>query len=525
MATAPQIPQIPTTQSAPDSSGYDQISGLLDQTSKAANTPLPQPYIVQPQLAQPKMPQQVQFNRIPTNNQPVNNQSGEIQRARTKNNIASIFNLVGAAGKAIQNKKIETLKTDLKEVMTAKQNIANAQQVLQQDPNNAAAKQVLDSNKKSLEAILTDPKKQKQLTKALDLSFTDPDKNKTPEVQAYQQAQKEVKEAGAFTSDNPAEHAVAQAAANGGKAPVTQQQAPQQAQPQAPPKSQTPYADAAIAKDMPGLAANPQYAAALKQRQDAQKQINQYVIPNLIKATQAKQIEAMRQDGDNARANLKATIDYINKVQDNLTKLQIADTAAKARIQAQAMRDKTAITQTSMRVKAALEVAKDNRLSKENQEGIKRDAKGQIVNSQKANLDEMKALETQRLSIQADPSLSPEQKKEKTNQVEILQQNNLAKIKAYNHIADDNGLQTKEESSTFLDNVNKMFLTPSQNMQAIKTVFGADSYKAPAGEDKEDVGDKSTSDDESKQYDQFVGADNSDEPGVSGDEESNSDNY
>ena len=72
---------------------------------------------------------------------------------------------------------------------------------------------VIEANKKQLQTILTDPKKlQKQMLKALDISFVDPEKNKTPEVQAYQKLpMKDFKEAGPFNSDNPAEHEAAQA--------------------------------------------------------------------------------------------------------------------------------------------------------------------------------------------------------------------------------------------------------------------------------------------------------------------------
>lgn len=516
METVPQVPQIPVTQNSPSASaGLDQISAALDQSLKLASAPLPPQYSTQAQIAEPRLPRENNFVPINNNTRPVNNQSGEIQRARTKNNIASIFNLVGKAGQEIQDKKMQGLKADLKEVMTAKQNIANAQQVLQQDPNNAAAKQVLDSNKKSLEAILTDPKKQKQLTKALDISFIDPDKNKTPEVQAYQQAQKEVKEAGAFTSDNPAEHAVAQAAANGGKTAPTQQQAPQQSQATAPPKSQTPYADAAIAKDLPGLAVNPQYAAAVKQQQDAQKQINQYIIPKMIQAEQAKQLEAMKQGGANERANLKASMDYGKEAHDNITKLQVADTQAKARIQAQAMRDRTALAQTSMRVSAMLKVADDKRLDTSQKDGLKGQVKDLIGQQLKTALTEQKSYETQRLSIQADPSLTSDQKKEKTAVIEALQKNNEAKLKSLNNMAQDSGVMPKQETKDSGD----------INEQLIKFFFGEQSYKAPESKEDSDGRNKSVSSSESDEYKQLVGSDESDEPGVSGDEDDDSDNY
>ena len=93
--------------------------------------------------------------------------------------------------------------------MKAQQQVANAEKVMA-DPNASdttrqMAQNILQSNKKKIQDIASDPKDHKQLAKALDISFTDPEKNKTPEVQALQAATKEFKAAGPFTADNPQE--------------------------------------------------------------------------------------------------------------------------------------------------------------------------------------------------------------------------------------------------------------------------------------------------------------------------------
>jgi hypothetical protein len=201
------------------------------------------------------------------------------------------------------------------------------------------------------------------MAKALDISFVDPEKNKTPEVQAYQQAVKEFQAAGPFKSDNPQEHAVAQAAQG---APSGTGQSKQQAQPQqqAQPKSQTPYADSALSKDSPTIAENPQYNAVLKQKEAAQKQLTT-MIPHLIDTESKAQIQAAKDGNAQSLEVLKAANTFRTHAMDNITKLNIADAKDATTLKTTAMRDSATIASASIRAAAAVKVAQTNGLTRE----------------------------------------------------------------------------------------------------------------------------------------------------------------
>lgn len=354
----PQVASIaPVTQAAPGPG--EDISAILNQVSAQVQKPLPPQYVQGTSVAQPRVTPVQQYQPKNENNQPLNNQATSLKMARTKNAFAELANVVGKAGQQLQQKKQDSLKEDLKTVMTAKENIANAQVILKQDPQNKMAQGVLDANKKQLEAILTDPKKQKQLTKALDISFTDMDKNKTPEVKAYQDAAKEVKAAGAFTSDNPAEHQVAQGAEK-----INQQQQ----------QPKTPHADAALAKDLPNVQANPQYAVAQKQQEDAQKQLTQYVIPRLITAEAQKQVQAVKDGNAAARLEFSKAQDFMRESAKIEAAAKLEDTKAKAAMQLQIRRDADAMSRTMLNVNARLKVAEMQQIPKEEKAKMQADS-------------------------------------------------------------------------------------------------------------------------------------------------------
>jgi hypothetical protein len=72
--------------------------------------------------------------------------------------------------------------------MEANQGVESAQQVLKQDPNNADAKATIQKNQGIIDALLSDPKKRKQIGKAFDISFVDPSQNNKPEHAALKTA-------------------------------------------------------------------------------------------------------------------------------------------------------------------------------------------------------------------------------------------------------------------------------------------------------------------------------------------------
>jgi len=356
----PQVPQISQTQAAATPAGDSGLDSIFSQISDAIKAPLPQQYIQNKTIAEPRTPTYTPFQPLQQHNGPITGQVADVKRARRENAVAGLSNMIGRAGEQIAEKKQISLKDDLKTVMTSKTNIANAESVLQQDPNNAIAKGVIEANKKQLNTILSDPKKQKQLAKALDISYVDSSKNKTPEIQAYQAALKEHEAAGVFNSNNPQEHAVAQASAGAGRAGA---QAPtQQPQQQQAPQSATPYADKAIAKDTSSMAENPQYAAALKQQQEAAKRMDQYIIPAAVRAESAKTVQAMKDGSAEARQQFGAVITFQKQANDAITKMQISDKRNETLLETQAMRDSSAFARTTLEVNARLKIADDKRL-------------------------------------------------------------------------------------------------------------------------------------------------------------------
>lgn len=358
MASIPQIPDIAPVQSAGGQvADSNTLTQMLEQISQVANSPLPPQFNRGTQIAEPHVKPIVPYTQQNDNRTPIAPYVADVKRARRQNSVAGLANMIGQAGQKIQERKQDLLKDDLKTVMNAKTNIANAQQVLQQDPKNKMAQGVLDANKKALDAILSDPKKQKQLSKALDISFVDPEKNKTPEVQAMQAATKEVKAQGAFASNNPAEHAVAQAAQTnelGDKLPA-QQPAPPQANP-AQPKSTTPYADQALSKDLPTVQVNPQYDAALKQQQLAQKQVAA-ILPKLIDAESKAQVQAARDGNAAARAQFTQSMNYMRDQQKAIAAMNIQNAKAKAEASQIAQRNASELLRTRLDINSREKIA------------------------------------------------------------------------------------------------------------------------------------------------------------------------
>lgn len=397
MASVPTIPNIQSmggVPQAPDTAGAGSIDSILAPILARANAPLPSQTTAVNTPNQPNVPTPHQFTTgRPTNQQPISGDVQDKKRARHQNAMANAANAIGKAGQMIQQKKQDAVKNDVTQVLQSQQNIANAQQVLQNDPNNAMAKNVLQANTKRLNDILSDPKKQKIVGKAFDISFTNPEKNKTPEIQAGQAAVAEFKKAGVFNSDNPDEHAIA-ILANGntqgsgpqGLAPGSNGQQVPTAQPQGggatPPKqqapvgaaspgssaqvtSQTPYADQFLAKGTtPSLQENPAYAPAVAAQQAAQKTLAT-LLPKIID-NQAKLTLQQYKDGnaatrqeykvytDLAKDQFQATLKEHEEAQriGGELKIHAADNASRAAIAAAGRAQALMLSQ--MRIDATL---------------------------------------------------------------------------------------------------------------------------------------------------------------------------
>lgn len=380
MSLTPTVPQIaPIASASGQIATSDDIGALLGPIAARANSTLPDPYTQGTQVAEPHYHEHApaQTNR-PTNTAPITGQVADVKRARRQNAVAELANTISQAGNMIQEKKNNKLKDQLTDVMKAKQVIANAKTVLANPSISDSLKQtaqgIITKQTKQLNDILSDPKTQKQMQKALDISFVDPEKNKTPEVQAYQAAMKEFKEAGPFNSDNPAEHVVSQAAANQGKGAQAQasSQQPIALQPAAP-KSQTPYADKALAKDLPSIEANPQYAPALKQQQDAQKQLAA-IVPKLIDAEAKAQLQAARDINSANRAGFTAQTNIYRDSQKAISGSKLQQDKDKAAMSRRAAADATSRFNTLARVNAALKIAANKSLDKAQSDKIKYDS-------------------------------------------------------------------------------------------------------------------------------------------------------
>lgn len=426
----PLLPQIAPVQSAAGGlATLQDIGDLLGPIAERANASLPDPYTQGTQVAEPhyheRAPQQT--NR-PTNTAPITGQVADVKRARRQNAVAGLANTISQAGNIIQEKKNNKLKDQLTDVMKAKQNIANADAVMKNPASSDTLKQqaqkVLDANKKQLNTILSDPKTQKQMQKALDISFVDPEKNKTPEVQTYQKAMAEFKEAGPFNADNPSEHAVAQAA-NSPKPQMTDKPNVSGMIPPAPnlqpvPKSQTSYADKALAKDLPSIEVNPQYAPAVKAQQDAQKQLAA-VIPKLVDAESKALIQEAKDKNAAALKVFEKASDLQKSGFEAANRMKLADTNNKAAAARVAARNAGEMARVQAEIASREKISRDNRLDKDQQNDVKYgsakllDAKILSATTELGKYDALIGQTT------ADKSLDPKVKAQKLEQLRTEQ--------------------------------------------------------------------------------------------------------
>lgn len=355
------------------------INALVGDLNAKANAPLPDMYSQGTSVTGAHVPTVRPYQPQDDNRTPITGKANDIKHARHENAIAGMSNAIGKFAQDAELKKQDRLKDKIQTVLKAKQNIANAQVVLN-DPNASQqqkqmATAVLNANKTSMEGILSEDKDRKALQKAFDVSFVDPEKNKTPEVQTMQKAVKEFKSAGPFNADNPQEHAVAQIASGASSSANSAGSVPsmQPAKPNLPAPAQTPvtkaaatpYADAALKKDLPTIEANPQYAAALKQRETAQAQLAK-VLPVLVTKEMDAQVQAAKDGNANARATFTQANDNFRKALDDITKIQGIDMQDKNRLQVEAKRAWATVASASIRANAAIKVAEMGNMTKEN---------------------------------------------------------------------------------------------------------------------------------------------------------------
>lgn len=103
----------------------------------------------------------------------------------------SVSSVVGAIAtfKANHDRAKQTADaTKVQQLIESQQAIDQAQQVLQQNPNDPAAKEALKHNTDVRNGLFSDPKFVKTVEKGFQISFTDPAANKTPEHGIVQKA-------------------------------------------------------------------------------------------------------------------------------------------------------------------------------------------------------------------------------------------------------------------------------------------------------------------------------------------------
>lgn len=253
--------------SAPDSGGGD-IGSLMKQLNIMPNAPTAPQFTSAPSPAmEPHV--RVPFNRPMANNnrQPLSNQATSLKQARRQNRFAEITNVVNQYTQHAEQQKMADLKTDITNLTRAQSQVANAKIVLgdkEASPETKqAAQEVLKTNTDYINGLLKDPKKRKEISKAFDISFTDPSQNNTPEVKAGQAAIKDANAAQkqGLSANTPAEKVVDDHIN----------------------KPKTPdYAEQFMSKQPQQLGANPIYEQQLKQFTDQQKYATQYIIPKII---------------------------------------------------------------------------------------------------------------------------------------------------------------------------------------------------------------------------------------------------
>lgn len=201
MSTSSIVPvdTIPTSSASAQpqaaAAGLDVISNLLKarQTLDTQISAATQKALIPTAAPGPGTSPGLTMNAVPAfQPQPYINKPTAGARSTRDQGIANVIigsaNAVGAFETKKKQENQRVLAVDLERIFQAQQGITEAQQTLQVDPNNAAAKDTLQKNQNIINAMLSDPKRRKQIGKALDINFTDPSQNEGDEHEAFKQA-------------------------------------------------------------------------------------------------------------------------------------------------------------------------------------------------------------------------------------------------------------------------------------------------------------------------------------------------
>jgi hypothetical protein len=326
-----------------------------------------------PTLPSAKVTPQTNANR-----QPFNDSVEERRHARNTNTWASVSNTIANFSNKQNADKQAALTSSIATVMKANQQIDNAKQVLASPTSSAQdkqmAQQVIDKNKTVIEGKLTDPKTGKAIQKAFDISPMDPEAQNTPEYKAAQAAHKQVQAAAkqGLNADTPAEKAI-QDKVEGKDAGAQAQKQVQTAQSAQAAKnpSATPYADKFLGSQPATISGNPEYAAQMKQKEDRDKLVTQYVIPKMIQAQMDRDKVLIQQEGLNNRTEYAGIMGMMKESKILINESNIAAGHDKIELQKQASSNYAAMARTVYRVNAMLKVAADKKLDPESQAKVK----------------------------------------------------------------------------------------------------------------------------------------------------------
>lgn len=309
------------------------------------------------------VPHVTQPNYKPMQNdnvQPLSNTRHGEKLAERKSNLREVTNAINSYSNKKEKEKYDRLTQNIQDVVNAQGQIANAQQALQNNPNDAAAKEVLEKNKQFLDAKLSDDKIRKEMAKAFDVSFVDPSKNNTPEVKAGQEAMKRAAEAqkSGVNHNTPQEKAVAESL---NKTPEQQKQQQQDNQPQ---QSKTPYADQFLKSRPEALTQNPLYSQQLAMAQKQQQLMTQYVVPKLLQSVTAQKLQEIKEGGANARATYKEEAAFARQQNALATQVKLGNQRASTALQQTAMRNSALMARTQAMIQARKELASNPKYSK-----------------------------------------------------------------------------------------------------------------------------------------------------------------
>jgi hypothetical protein len=349
----------------------NDISAMLGPQIARANQSLPEQYQATYEAKEPRLPTINKKEPMNEESRPITSSVYDIKHARRQNAFHTAMNGIAAAGQAIAERKQDRLKGTISDVMKAQNNIANANKILndpaQSDGAKKMAQGILGANNKKLQDLFSDPKTQKQLAKAFDISYTDPQKNKKPEVKAAFEAYQEFQKSGQYKYDDPKEAAVANIANGGsnslkpGNLAINMPPPPELKFTKMDPKASKEFykekdaheigsqiADKLLSSMVPSIEGNPNYAQAVKEKQDAWKDLDKS-LTTMIKTEQEaylkgklqsqkiqNDIELQKLKGNNTleAADLRGQYELQNTLLLNKARIKVAQIDSAARLQA-----------------------------------------------------------------------------------------------------------------------------------------------------------------------------------------------